>query len=160
MRLLRSLRRVFLGQGLPYAVVGATSVVIDLVVLRVLMAWLRPGHGALLVVITSIGFGIGVLNSYVGNSLWTFRHPLSWKRFAPYLGTSIIGVLLTDGVVYAGTDAALCHWFGYPRPLTILEPKLLAVAVTALYNVSAYKWFVFRTKSELVENKWAGGGST
>ncbi len=111
-------------------------------------------------IITSIGFGIGVLNSYVGNSIWTFRHPLSWDRFAPYLGTSIVGVLLTDAVVYAGTDAALCRWLGYSRTLSILEAKLLAVGVTGLYNFSAYKWFVFREKSELVERRCAGRGST
>ena len=82
--------------GLPrYATVGASGVVINLMVVWVL----HTSLGWRFVVASAIATQTAILTNYLGNELWTFhRGRLAWGRLARFELASLTGMVLTVSV--------------------------------------------------------------
>lgn len=70
----------------------------------------------------SIGYVLGIVSSYLLNSLWVFRAKLSWRRFlafpAVYVVQYAIGSLAIVGCV---------RWFGVSEEFAILPTLVVTV---------------------------------
>ena len=69
-----------------YSVVGFSNAVVDIGALN-LMLWLVPTREAwLLAIYNLVALVLANINSYIGNSLWTFRGSLTiWRSFTGIL---------------------------------------------------------------------------
>lgn len=131
-------------QAIRYVVVGASNVVIDLLLLTGAV-WITGIHkGPLLVLLSSLSFSCAIVNSYIWNGRWTFSSRLQPKtQFVPFAVVSIIGLALNDAIL-ATLIAGPTRWLSPSPVLRVDEVKLLAVAVTAGWNFFAYRAIVFR----------------
>jgi len=85
----------------------------------------------------AIAFLVAVTNSYLLNHHWTFHRPHSTLSFFAYIRF----VALNAGGLLIGTLAIL--WLGKLMPLEFA--KLIAAALTLLWNYTSSKLFVFNT---------------
>lgn len=77
----RHITPVWLEQLFKYGLVGVLNTTITFVVIYVLQEWC----GATPLVSNVVGYGAGLVNSFVLNSLWTFGTDTSWRRLGIFL---------------------------------------------------------------------------
>lgn len=66
----------------------------------------------------SLSYVAGIFLSFVLNSLFVFRVPLSWRRLLPYPSVYLVQYLLGLGVVYVGVE--LLGWDERLMPIAVL----------------------------------------
>ena len=146
-----------IGQLARFLLVGVSNTLVDLVVTRLLQG--AFGLLTTAVVLTYyipkvVGFGCGVLNSYVLNSAWTFR--AERHRDAREIGSFLLVNLLTLGLslllMYLLRDVfGLAAWWsglvgteGFGRLVTgEFFCTLLSTGICLLVNFVGNKPFVF-----------------
>ncbi|MBQ5985884.1 MAG: GtrA family protein [Clostridia bacterium] len=146
-----------IGQLARFLLVGVSNTLVDLVVTRLLQG--AFGLLTTAVVLTYyipkvVGFGCGVLNSYVLNSAWTFR--AERHRDAREIGSFLLVNLLTLGLslllMYLLRDVfGLAAWWsglvgteGFGRLVTgEFFCTLLSTGICLLVNFVGNKLFVF-----------------
>lgn len=146
-----------IGQLARFLLVGVSNTLVDLVVTRMLQG--AFGLLTTAVVLTYyipkvVGFGCGVLNSYVLNSAWTFR--AERHRDAREIGSFLLVNLLTLGLslllMYLLRDVfGLAAWWsglvgteGFGRLVTGgFFCTLLSTGICLLVNFVGNKLFVF-----------------
>lgn len=77
----------------------------------------------------SVSYVAGICLSFVLNSLYVFRTPLSWRRLLPYPSVYLVQYLLGLAVVYAGVE--LLRWDERLMPVAVLA---VTVPVSFLMN--------------------------
>lgn len=146
-----------IGQLARFLLVGVSNTLVDLIVTRLLQG--AFGLLTTAVVLTYyipkvVGFGCGVLNSYVLNSAWTFR--AERHRDAREIGSFLLVNLLTLGLslllMYLLRDVfGLAAWWsglvgteGFGRLVTgEFFCTLLSTGICLLVNFVGNKLFVF-----------------
>lgn len=126
----RATRRSLLGALVRFGVSGALSVGADFAVLAIL----HSGLGVPLLWATLVGYSISLVINYLLNRNWTFQHGGDHRRtlarYAVVVGFNIGStLLLVLGLTHLG--------------LFYLLSKLIAVAINAMINFTAGRYWVF-----------------
>ena len=135
---------------LKFGIVGASGMVVDFALLYVL----RDIVGLHDILANTISFTAAATSNYFLNRIWTFRsHEKQVSvEYLKFIGVSIVGLLINNGVLL------LCKtlWpdlYGQvlfnlgSQPITGLYLfKLVAIAVTTIWNFFGNMLFTFRQK--------------
>ena len=129
-------RRIDLKRMAKFALVGVANTAVDFAVFSLLFFWLDWN----LILANSLAFCAGVINSFVLNSIWTFRGEQG--RRAPlanlnrYFLVSLVGLGISNLVVWL-----------LAAPLTPIGAKLVAVLGSYTWNYAASRRFVFSDRT-------------
>jgi putative flippase GtrA len=137
-------------QLIKFCLVGASSTVINMVILRILLIGLPafPWWAA-----QSVAFVFGVTNGFYWNRRWTFaaQKQASAKRQMPkFVATNLIGLFLNlmimKGllIVFTGQTAHAAN----PEPNTVQLAQLCAIPLVVIWNFSASRFWTFRKPKE------------
>jgi putative flippase GtrA len=122
-------------QGIKFLLVGLMNTSIDLGLYYLLTRYIAAFAEAS-VLAKGVSYAAGVINSYLWNRSWTFRsEDRSWRTFAPFALTNLIGMAINSGAL----------WFGM-QSLSLSETGglLLATALAFVWNFSISKFLVFK----------------
>ncbi|MEX1123838.1 MAG: bifunctional glycosyltransferase family 2/GtrA family protein [Patescibacteria group bacterium] len=114
-----------------FALVGAIGTLLDFAVLNLAIISFELN----LYTAVSLGFIAGAVNNYTLNSLWSFEQSLTWRKFYSYVGISLVGLLLSNLIVFVFTDGLAWNYNG---------AKLVAVAVVFSWNYLMNRQLTFR----------------
>jgi putative flippase GtrA len=116
-----------------FLVVGALNTGLSYLVYLALLRWVSYRWAY------SLSYAAGILLSFVLNSLFVFRVPLSWRRLLPYPSVYLVQYLLGLGVVHVGVE--LLGWDQRLIPVAVL-------VVTVPVSFVLTRW-VLREKKEI-----------
>lgn len=119
-------------QILKFLVVGGTAFIIDYIVLFCCKEYL----GFSILLSTALGFTISVIFNYIASVKWVFdvkedNDPK--KNFIIFIVLSIIGLILTEIIMWLGTDLISINY---------LIVKIFATAVVMVFNFVTRKMFL------------------
>lgn len=121
-------------QAIKYGVVGIGNTVITAVVIWIMM----KGLGCSDVVSNGVGYGAGVLNSFIWNRQWTFRSSVGWVG-----GAIRFGVVF--GICYLLQLALLVYVLNPHLPIDPYYNQLIAMAFYTVINFLMNKFYTFKT---------------
>ena len=133
-------------QLIKFCVVGASSTVVDLGILRFLLLTfpLMPWW-----ISQSISFCFGVTNGFFWNRKWTFeaeKGGAGATQYSKFVASNVIGLLLnlaiSKGFLILFTGQ-LAHGVN-PAPEKVLLAKLCAIPIVVVWNFSAARFWTFR----------------
>lgn len=133
-------------QFAKYATVGFANTAVDFGILNLLM-WLTGIYrGKSIFLLNSVAFLIAVTHSYIWNKFWTFK--AREKASIPgqvlqFVAVSLIGVLINGGIVYM-ISTLVSPMFGLSAALWANAAKVVATAISLIWNFIGYKFIVFR----------------
>ncbi|MBO4563397.1 MAG: GtrA family protein [Clostridia bacterium] len=148
-------------QLLKFAVVGASNTVVDMIVNTIVSFVLNLifSGGWIVYAAKTVGYGCGILNSYILNSSWTFREERrrDAREKISFITVNIAVLLISFGLIKIFKD--LLHlndyWMGLELPGIIrkvitgdLFCSLLATCICIPVNFILNKLFVFKRKEE------------
>lgn len=139
-------------QFAKFCIIGASSTVIDVGLLNLLVhPTLLFAGGLHWIPAQIISFAIAVANSFVWNSLWTFkgmgtgaRHEQFIKFLLVNIGGLLLNVLVMKLVMFT-VHPALFHQ-GNPSPRLLNAAKAVAIVIVSLWNFTANKRWTFSGK--------------
>ncbi len=119
-------------QFIKFCVVGAGGMVVDFGTTWLLKEKLHFNK----YVANSTGFALAVINNFLWNKYWTFhdRNEEVGIQFLLFLGISVMGLLLNNGVIYL----LINRW-----RMNFYLSKLFATGVVTLWNFGANYQFTF-----------------
>lgn len=140
-------------QFAKYATVGFANTAVDFGVLNFLMWLTKIYSGKEIFFLNSISFLVAVTHSYAWNKLWTFRAKEKdiTEQFLQFLAVTLIGLLINGGIVYMITTW-LSPMFGLSAIAWANVAKVVATAVSLVWNFIGYKFIVFKKKNERTSN--------
>lgn len=130
-----------------FSIVGLSNAVVDIGVLN-LFLWLQPTREVgVLVLYNGIALVLANVNSYVGNTLWTFRgraeHNL--RQTSLFLVQALINISISNGLFWVlirpllvGTDI--------PAYLVGNVAKIISVLVASVISFFLLRYVVFSRK--------------
>lgn len=129
----------YMKQFLKYSAVGIVGTLVDVGSLYVFVDF-----GGLPVVRASIlSFALAVLNNYILNRFWTFRHNISiggHKRFMKFVMLSLIGLWLNSLFMY---------FFVHSIDIWYVYAKILASVLVFLWNYIGNRYWTFRPEKKV-----------
>lgn len=137
-----------------FGLVGGSGMVVDLGVLYLM----RDVVGLPDLVANTISFTIAATSNYFLNRIWTFRsHEENVTvEYAKFLGVSIVGLLINTGVLWLSNalwpvayQGTLAIGVSTQQAFSIKNFylfKLLAIAITTLWNFFGNMLFTFKKK--------------
>lgn len=136
-------------QFAKYAVVGVANTAVDFGVLNVLMFLTSTSKGEKIIILNSVAFLVAVVNSYLWNKFWTFK--FSGKenpavQFLQFLIVSLIAILINGAIVYI-ISSKINPTFGLSDVAWTNIAKVVATAVSLIWNFIGYKFIVFNKKN-------------
>jgi putative flippase GtrA len=139
-------------QFVKFCIIGASSTVIDVGLLNLLVhPTLLFSGGLHWIPAQIISFAIAVGNSFVWNSLWTFkgmgtgaRHQQFVKFVLVNIGGLLLNVLVMKMVMFTVHPSLFYH--GNPSPRLLNAAKAVAIVVVSLWNFNANKRWTFNAK--------------
>ncbi len=150
------------GQLIRFVIVGASNSLVDLIVTRLLQWGFGAIFGSLLLtyyIPKVVGYGCGIVNSYVLNSSWTFRSQR--RRDAREIGSFLAVNLVTLGLslllMYLLRDVfGVAAWWtnltggtAFGRIITgEFFCTVLSTGICMLVNFAGNKRFVFGKRKE------------
>ncbi|PIY89391.1 MAG: hypothetical protein COY73_01055 [Candidatus Nealsonbacteria bacterium CG_4_10_14_0_8_um_filter_37_14] len=132
-------------QIVRFAEVGVLNTFIDFGILNLLI-WLTGITGGLAIApLNAISFLVACTNSYFWNKFWTFEKEgtVTRKEFTQFLVISGIGIGINTGIVVAGTSL-ISPLLGFSSGAWANLIKVLATAVSMIWNFLGYKFIVFK----------------
>jgi len=132
-------------QIVRFAEVGVLNTFIDFGILNLLI-WLTGITGGLAIApLNAISFLVACTNSYFWNKFWTFEKEgtVTRKEFTQFLVISGIGIGINTGIVVAGTSL-ISPLLGFSPGAWANLIKVLATAVSMIWNFLGYKFIVFK----------------
>lgn len=141
--------KAFIAKFLKFGVVGASGMVVDFGVL-VLM---RDVFGLPDLLANTISFTAAATSNYFLNRIWTFRSKDKQVgvEYLKFLAVSVVGLGINNGVLWLSSrlwpDAynASINLLGMDIDVFYLF-KLLAIAITTIWNFFGNMLFTFRNK--------------
>ena len=133
-------------QFAKFAVVGGINTLIDFIVLNVEMSLTGITSGPYMYILNSISFSVATVNSYFMNKHWTFEDRTRQQegtKFSQFLAVSIVGVIINSTVVFLITSYT-SPMFGLSDQLWANVAKLMATAISLIWNFVGYKIWVFK----------------
>lgn len=143
-----------IGQFLRFVVVGFINTAIDFGILNLEMWIFSIYRGWPVFVFNVISFAIASTNSFFWNRLWAFKYKGEERavfQYAQFIFVTIIGMGINSSIVYLGTTVVSAH-FGLSVGLWANAVKVVATAVSLIWNFIGYKFFVFNKKGKVVSN--------
>ncbi len=135
-----------LQQLMRFVVVGLINTGIDFLILNVEMFLTRITSGPGMIAQNAISFGVATINSYYLNKKWTFSDNERKKegiKFTQFLTVSIIGIIINTIIVYLFTTSVQ-PMFGLNPQLWANVGKIIATAISLIWNFLGYKFIVFK----------------
>lgn len=139
-------------QFVKFAVVGVLNTLVDFLVFQALNLLLHWTYLAQV-----IGYGCGVVNSYLWNSSWTFRdaRTRSAREIGSFLAVNLVSLGVSLAVLWLCrdvigiSDAWVASWIppflsGFVRGDTVC--KLIATPVAIVVNFIGNRLLVFRAR--------------
>lgn len=122
---------------LKYCTVGTMGAVIDIGILYILVEF----FDIVAVLGASIAFVFAVVNNFFWNKHWTFEDNSKkhGKQFIKFLSVSVVGLLLTTGLMYFGVNI-LEIWY--------LPAKIIIILIVLLWNFLANSWWTFAVQKD------------
>lgn len=123
-----------------FSMVGITGAIVDLGILNVLhlFVW-QQSWDTMLYPAVAISFSAAVVNNYIWNILWTYRHQDHSDQhhvtLSKFFVVSLVGLLINLGIVYAATQWLNLYW---------LISKLVAMAVVLFWNFYINRNWTFK----------------
>ncbi|MCS3843598.1 GtrA family protein [Microbacterium sp. AK031] len=142
MRIPARLRRL-VGVGSRFLVVGALSTVIEIAVFNLLVFV----FGWDLVVAKIVASLIALVNAYIGNREWTFRHRDRRGRVSElvlFLGVNVACTLLGAALVWLGVEVFTGLRGQEPGALAVNVVNLISIVIVVLIRFVLYHKVVFR----------------
>ena len=113
-----------------FAVVGAVSTALDLLVLKLLLFL-----GVQIYLATAVGFLTGLVNGFLMNSSWVFNKDVQGDYFFKYGVVSLFGLLWTELII---------HYLHVEAGYEALSAKLVAVVIVFFWNYLLSKAWAFK----------------
>ena len=124
-------------QAFRYVVVGGWAFLVDFSILYILTEFGRIHY----LVSAALAFSIAIIVSYILSVTWVFSQRSVSNRlheFVIFLIIGILGLLLTEALMYVFTDLLLYHY---------LESKIIATVAILFFNFTARKTLLFSDKA-------------
>lgn len=141
-------------QFAKYAVAGFANTAVDFGILNILMILTNTSKGGKIIILNSIAFLVAVIHSYFWNKFWTFKSTEkenSAVQFLQFLIVSLIGVLINGIIVYV-ISSKIDPMFGLSSIAWANIAKVVASAVSLIWNFIGYKLIVFKEKNGRISN--------
>lgn len=129
-----------------FAVIGVINTAIDYGILFLLSKATGITKGNGVIPLNVISFSIATINSYYLNKKWAFGDQSrleQGRKFSLFLVVSIIGVVINTGIVRV-VSTNIAPMFGLSPRLWLLASKLVATAISLIWNFIGYKVVVFK----------------
>ncbi|MGV2982250.1 GtrA family protein [Microbacterium sp. AGC85] len=142
MKIPARLRRL-VGVGSRFLVVGALSTVIEIAVFN-LLVFVWGWDPVLSKVVASL---VALVNAYIGNREWTFRHRDRRGRVSElvlFLGVNLACTLLGAALVWLGVEAFTGLRGHAPGALALNVVNLVSIVIVVLLRFVLYHKVVFR----------------
>jgi putative flippase GtrA len=150
----------FIVQAFKYGIVGVLNTLVTAVVIWLMMHWIFNLKGAenasstVVSVSNIVGYGIGLINSFVWNRKWTFQSNKSWKtEFLKFTGMFLICYLPQLLLVmllnrYANVPVLVFHLLNHPYMLSSAYIcQLIGMVFYTVLNFLCNKYYTFKTNS-------------
>lgn len=142
MKIPARLRRL-VGVGSRFLVVGALSTIIEIAVFNLLVfVW-----GWDPVLSKAVASLVALINAYLGNREWTFRHRDRRSRVSEvllFVGVNLACTLLGAALVWLGVEAFTGLRGHVPGPLALNAINLVSIVVVVMIRFVLYHKVVFR----------------
>lgn len=131
-------------QIIKFSITGIVNTIIDFSILNFLIqifAWsVLPAN--------TVSFSLAVINSYFLNKYWTFRdkQPIHIKQFSIFVGVSLIGLGLSNLLVYIGLQIFQTYDLGLTFAWHYNIAKAVSALIVLIWNFLASKFWVFYAK--------------
>ncbi len=135
-----------------FSLVGLTNAVVDIGVLN-LFLWLQPTREVfVLVIYNGIALVLANVNSYVGNTLWTFRGRAerSLRETTLFALQALVNIGISNGLFWALIRPLLVDT-EIPAYLVGNVAKLISVVVASVISFFILRYVVFS------EKRWFNG---
>ena len=138
-------------QLFSYALVGLSNVAVTLVVLNGLVFYRGIEGGSALLGANVVAVGLAIVNSYVWNSLFTFRSGalLHGSLFARFLAVSLAGFVVNQAV-FAATVYPLLATGHFGPNLASTLAQVLAISVQFIVNFAGLRMWAYRVAPQPV----------
>ncbi len=126
-------------QFLKYSAVGIVGTLVDVGSLYVFVDF----AGLPVVRASILSFALAVLNNYIFNRFWTFKHHNSFgwhKRFLKFVALSVVGLWLNSFAMY---------FFVHSVGIWYVYAKILASVVVFLWNYIGNRYWTFRPEKKI-----------
>jgi putative flippase GtrA len=137
-------------QFAKFMLVGSLNFLIDMGILNFLIFYTGISAGLTQSGFKGFSFIVAVLNSYLWNKFWTFRHTKTnavGKEFFQFLLVSTVGFFLNVGVDYVLVN--MIHPFGaLPAKSWAQFSAMIAAIIALFWNFIGYKFIVFEVKQK------------
>lgn len=154
MKIPARLRRL-VGVGSRFLVVGALSTIIEIAVFN-LLVFVWGWDPVLSKIVASL---VALVNAYIGNREWTFRHRDRRGRvseLALFLVTNGVCTLLGAGLVWLGVEALELIVGHATGALALNVVNLISIVIVVLFRFVLYHKVVFRAAPSSTENDSTG----
>jgi putative flippase GtrA len=135
-------------QFVRFCLVGGLNTFVDVLIFN-LLVWSFPTQDSgLLVIYNSVAYGIGALNSFCWNKLWTFRQRSSASRdqVTRFLLVTSMGIICNDAFLWLATN--ILNSLSLTSFIWINVAKISAIAGSVAVSYLGMRFSVF-TKSEV-----------
>ena len=137
--------RRFVGVGSRFLVVGALSTLIEIGVFNLLVyVW-----GWDVVAAKIAASLVALINAYIGNREWTFRHRDRRGRIAEvalFLATNAVCTAIGAALVWVGVELVAASLGRTPGAFAVNAVNLVSIVIVVLLCFVLYHWVVFRVK--------------
>lgn len=126
------MKKKLLIQIFRFGIVGALAFVIDYLILILC----RELFHLPILVSSAIAFAISVIFNYILSIAWVFdinKEKEQKKNFVIFIVLSIVGLIITEIIMYIGTDIINIHY---------LIVKIIATAIVMVFNFITRKMFL------------------
>ncbi|MBQ4167918.1 MAG: GtrA family protein [Clostridia bacterium] len=144
-------------QLIKFAIVGASNTIVDMIVNTGLSYVLNLFFSGSWIVYLckAVGYGCGILNSYILNSRWTFReeHRKDKREVMGFIAVNIAVLLISFGLIFLFKNVMHLNewWMGLGLPAWLTKVitgelfcSLLATCICIPVNFILNKLFVFK----------------
>jgi len=131
-------------QIIKFSITGLLNTIIDFSILNFLigvLSWtVLPAN--------TVSFSVAVINSYFLNKYWTFRdkQPVHIRQFSIFLVVSLVGLGLSNILVYLGLEVFKVYTFGLSFVWHYNIAKAISALIVLVWNFLASKFWVFYAK--------------
>ena len=119
-------------QIIRFGIIGGIAFLIDYVVLYMCKEWL----GLHVLLSAGISFTVSVIFNYIASVKWVFdvdKEKDPKKNFIIFIVLSIVGLIITEIIMWFGTDILHIHY---------LIVKIIATAIVMVFNFVTRKMFL------------------
>ncbi len=137
-----------IGQFLKFALIGGFNTALDFGVINLEMWIFKIYAGWPILVFNGISFMIASTNSFFWNRFWTFKSKDGERagfQYVQFIIVTAIGLGINSSIVYLGTTF-VNPLFDLSPPLWANGIKILATAISLIWNFAGYKFIVFNKK--------------